>query len=235
MSTLTDETATRKQQSYLVYLLVSLIFLLLFVPVFEHSSFATSLLRIGLTAVLISAAVATQRRRTLLILGLFVAGVAAPLSWMTMFIDQPLLFLVSCLLESTFFVVMAVMILITVMQKHLATVHSIFGAISGYLLIGLAFAVLYWGLDHIDPAALNFANRITSTAVVDDKPSETAAFSQFVYFSFVTMSTLGYGDIAPRTSVAQTFAWMQSVIGQFYLAVLVAWLISEIPRRGTSD
>ena len=45
------------------------------------------------------------------------------------------------------------------------------------------------------------------------------------------MSTLGFGDITPATSVAQTLAWMQSVVGQFYMAVLVALLVSEIPHR----
>ena len=63
---------------------------------------------------------------------------------------------------------------------------------------------------------------------------QVTSFSQMVYFSFVTMSTLGYGDITPRSPVAQTFAWMQSVAGQFYIAVLVAWMVSEIPRRRSS-
>jgi len=47
------------------------------------------------------------------------------------------------------------------------------------------------------------------------------------------MSTLGYGDMTPETTVVQTLTWMQSVSGQFYIAVLVAWLVSEIPRRQT--
>lgn len=57
-------------------------------------------------------------------------------------------------------------------------------------------------------------------------------YSQVAYFSFVTMSTLGYGDIVPETPLAQTLTWMQSVMGQFYLAVLVAWIVSAVPRTG---
>ena len=64
-----------------------------------------------------------------------------------------------------------------------------------------------------------------------DADGEPASFSQVVYFSFVTMSTLGYGDIVPETPLAQTLAWMQSVLGQFFLAVLVAWLVSALPRH----
>ena len=59
-----------------------------------------------------------------------------------------------------------------------------------------------------------------------EETTEVAEFSQFVYFSFVTMSTLGYGDITPQNSVAKTLTWMQSVTGQFYIAVLVAWMVS---------
>lgn len=219
-----------RQKSYLVYLLVSLVFILLVVPAIEHSWFATGLLRLGFTAVLISAAVATRRRKPLLILGLFAACVAAPVSWMTMFIDQPILFLSSCLLEGLFFVTMAVLILVTVMRRHLATVHSIFGAISAYLLLGLAWAVVYWGISRLDENALDLSDHVATTRIMGGKVSEVAEFSQLVYYSFVTMSTLGYGDITPRSSIVQTLAWMQSVTGQFYMAVLVAWMVSEIPR-----
>ncbi len=227
-----------KQRNQLVYLLIALVFILLVVPTIEHIPFATSLLRLGLTGVLITAAMATKRRKMLLVMGLFVASIAAPVSWMTLFIDQPVFFLFSCILEGTFFVAMAVMILVSVMQRHLATIHSIFGAISAYLLLGLAWAVMYWGLDHMDQEALQMESRRSTSVVVDNRPTEVADFSQFVYFSFVTMSTLGYGDIQPRTPIAQTLAWMQSVTGQFYMAVLVAWMVSEIPvpaRKSTTD
>ncbi|MDP6556466.1 MAG: ion channel [Pirellulaceae bacterium] len=231
MSTSDDHTADETHQSYLVYLLVSLVFILLIVPAIEHSSIATDLLlRVGITAVLVSAAVATRRRKAILILGLFVACVAAPVSWMTMFFEQPLLFLFSCLLEGVFFIMMAILILITVIRRHLATVHSIFGAISAYLLLGLAWAVFYWGINHLDTDALAFTHLTARPVVVGEQATEVAGFSQFVYFSFVTMSTLGYGDVTPQNSVVRTLAWMQSVTGQFYMAVLVAWMVSEIPR-----
>jgi hypothetical protein len=51
-----------------------------------------------------------------------------------------------------------------------------------------------------------------------------------VYFSFVTMSTLGYGDVSPRTPLGETATWIQSVVGQLYIAILIARLVSELPR-----
>lgn len=142
MSAGDEKSGDATHESYLAVLLISLIFLLLVVPAIEQSSFAAGLFRVGITAVLISAAVATRRRKILLVVGLLFAGVAAPLSWMTMFFEQPALFLFSSVLEGAFFVVMAILILITAIQRHMATVHSIFGAISAYLLLGLAWAVV---------------------------------------------------------------------------------------------
>ena len=45
------------------------------------------------------------------------------------------------------------------------------------------------------------------------------------YYSFITLATVGYGDVTPRTPVARTLAWFEAVVGQFYLAVLVAGLV----------
>ena len=226
-----ERVEQQRRSSYLVYLLISLVFILLIVPVIEQRPFATGLLRLGLTAVLVSAAIATKRRKAILVLGLCVAFVAAPVSWATMFVEQPALFLFSCVLEGVFFATMAVLILITVVRRHLATVHSIFGAISAYLLLGLAWAVVYWGIDHVDSSALQLSSRRASAVVIGETTTEVSEFSQFVYFSFVTMSTLGYGEITPQSPVAQSLTWMQSVTGQFYMAVLVAWMVSVIPRH----
>jgi voltage-gated potassium channel len=222
-------------RNFLTALLLSLVFLLMVVPFAEALWFAEWLLRAGITAVLISAAVATIRRRELMLAGLFVAAIATPLSWATLFVHQPHLFLGSCILESLFFAVMAVLIVNSVFRKHLASVHSIFGAISAYLLLGLAWAVLYWGLGNIGEQSL-LGDTLGAAGSRAGSSDEVIQFSKCIYFSFVTMSTLGYGDITPVTPVTQTLTWMQSVVGQFYMAVLVALMVSEIPRRhGSSD
>jgi len=49
--------------------------------------------------------------------------------------------------------------------------------------------------------------------------------SEWLYFSFVTMATLGYGDIAPVSAIARALAYIQAVFGQFYIAILVAGLV----------
>lgn len=114
-----------------------------------------------------------------------------------------------------------------VLRRYTATVHSIYGAVSTYLLLGLAWAMLYWGLDLVDGTAFDMPHRRTLPGTVGGK--DLTSFSQMVYYSFVCMSSLGFGDISPTTAIAETLAWMQSVIGQFYLAILVARLVGAIP------
>ena len=87
--------------------------------------------------------------------------------------------------------------------------------------------MFYVAMLHIDPEALHFDNPVTAPLGVNNELR--ISFSQLVYFSFVTMSTLGYGDIVPQIPLALTLTWTQSVIGQFYLAVLVARLVGVLP------
>ena len=57
-----------------------------------------------------------------------------------------------------------------------------------------------------------------------------AVFSELLYFSYVTISTLGYGDMAPLTRIARSWATIEAIIGQFYLAFVVARLVSLYAR-----
>jgi len=98
--------------------------------------------------------------------------------------------------------------------------EHLYAALSAYLLAGIYFGLLYWLLEQIVPG----------TFVTATKFSRTGA----IYFSFVTLATLGYGDIVPRTDVARGLAIVEGVGGQLFLAVLVARLLS-LYSRPTGD
>ncbi len=221
----------REDSRYLLFLAAALVFLLLVVPFFERTAAAMILLHAGLTAVLLTAAAAAAaaHRRSLLAVAIVFVCVAAPLGWATMLVKYPPVFLVSCVLEAVFFVFVAVLIITAVVRRHLASGYAVFGAFSGYLLLGLAWTMLYLGLEAVNPEAFVIPLRQGTTI-------PTTPLSELVYFSFVTMSTLGYGDILPQSPWARSLAWLESVTGQFYLAVVVAWLVSEVSRhRGLSE
>jgi voltage-gated potassium channel Kch len=106
--------------------------------------------------------------------------------------------------------------------------EHLYAALSAYVLVGLFLGVLYQVLERITPGSL---------AVASDQPGGGVSLSTTVYFSFVTLATLGYGDVVPRSDAARGIAVVEAVAGQLYLAVLVARLVSlnnridRSPRR----
>jgi hypothetical protein len=90
----------------------------------------------------------------------------------------------------------------------------IYQAILLYLLAALLWAFLYTLLELVDPASFNVD--------LDQLQSHLLVFQ---YYSFVTITTLGYGDITPVTEVAKAFSVLEAVVGQLYLVVVVAWLV----------
>jgi len=94
--------------------------------------------------------------------------------------------------------------------------EQIYAALSAYLLAGLFFGVLYWVMAQVVPGSLGVAG-----AAMEEGLRLPAA----IYFSFVTLASLGYGDILPVSDPARGLAVVQVVGGQLYLAVLVARLV----------
>ena len=94
-------------------------------------------------------------------------------------------------------------------------VNKIIGAICIYLLLGLNWAFLYLFINMAIPDSFN---GLSSTNIGTQLP-------ELVYYSFVTITTLGYGDLTPVKPLARTVAFLEGFVGQFYVAVLVAWLV----------
>jgi len=100
--------------------------------------------------------------------------------------------------------------------------NIIVGSVALYLLIGLIYSVLYTILLEFSPEAIK---GIEAAMWYDNFPSTS-------YFSFVTLTTLGYGDMSPATPIAEVLVILEAVTGMFYLAVIVASLIGG--RRNSS-
>lgn len=97
---------------------------------------------------------------------------------------------------------------------------AIFGTVCGYLLLGIIWGLIYSAVETASPGSFRVtAQGVDETAVA--RP-DRAVLS---YYSFITLATVGYGDVTPITSLARTLAWMEAITGQFYLAVLVAGLV----------
>lgn len=97
----------------------------------------------------------------------------------------------------------------------------VLAAICVYLLIGLMWAFIYLMIETSSPGSITFPSH----------NSEGATYSLFVYFSYVTLTTLGYGEITPVSEVSQSWTVLESIVGQLYLTIVIARMIGLIISR----
>lgn len=111
----------------------------------------------------------------------------------------------------------ATIIIRDVLRARRVTWDQIQGAVCAYLLVGVTWGLLYEWILLLDPQAFQGVGL----------QSVGSSGGPMIYFSFVTLTTLGYGDITPVSHSARTLAWLEAVFGQIYLVVLVARLVSQ--------
>lgn len=99
--------------------------------------------------------------------------------------------------------------------------EHIYAALSAYLLTGLFIGTLYWAIEQAEPGSLIFTGDFTHLSAI--------------YFSFITLATVGYGDILPRSDLARGLAMFEGVGGQLFLAVMIARLVSLYVARRASE
>lgn len=125
---------------------------------------------------------------------------------------------VGVLLSALYFGAAAAVILRQVFQCRCSSLDMLAGAVSCFLLVGLGWTALFGLLEQVQPGSLAC-------------PAELDASSLF-YFSFVTLLTVGYGDIAPATPLARQLAVMTGLTGMLFSAVVLASLVSlQLARR----
>lgn len=155
---------------------------------------------------------------------LLIGGLALATALVTIAFPAPHLLAARSLLGAAFAGFLSVVILREVLAAGAVDIDKILGAVCAYLLIGVCWAGVYSFVEQIRPGSL------TLPGLAADHPAG-ARSELFLYFSFVTLATLGYGDILPTVPTTRTLAWMEAVFGQFYIAVLVARLVGLVQLR----
>jgi voltage-gated potassium channel len=120
--------------------------------------------------------------------------------------------------------VVATGILAFVRRERTLTIDSFFATVAAYLLLALLFTQLYLCLITWDPASFSLPVEIAGRPV-------HLLQADMTYFSLVTLATVGYGDVLPVTHTARMLAMFQAVVGQFYVAVVVALFVSMYSSR----
>jgi hypothetical protein len=121
------------------------------------------------------------------------------------------------IVRTIYFVVVFFSIMRYVLDNSPVTGDKICGAISAYLVMGITWACIYALFYHLDRRSFHIPEDFIS-------PDLISAWT--TYFSFTTLTTLGYGDLVPNTQAVQSYAIMEAACGQVFLAVIIARLIA---------
>jgi hypothetical protein len=190
---------------------------LLLAPLFEETFIGFITVDIGYSAVLLAAVYAVSEKKRLFTLALVLVVPIIVARWSNHFLNNDSLALVSNSLTLVFFVFIVCAMLSHVLRDEKVTADKIYGALSVYLLIGVTWALLFTLIEGIRPQSFLFEHT-QITSISEYTP-------HFIYYSFVTLTTLGYGDIIPITPFAKSLSYMEAVTGQMYVAVLIARLV----------
>ena len=202
-------------------LLVLILFTIVLTPFLDHFIETRILMYLFLTTIFIFIIFAIRSKRHHVIVASILALPLIVSTWSFYFIDSRTIGLVTRIFSALFFGYAVIIILQTIVRSTEITREIIFAAVVAYLLIALMWAFLYMILELVIPGSFS----IPQSSIRQET-------MRFEYFSFITITTLGYGDITPLSDKASALALLEALIGQIYLVVLVAWLVGmHVSRR----
>ncbi len=201
-----------------VQLLIALALFFIWAPFVEEIEGGELIVSGLFSLVLLAGIVAVADRKRVLVIAIVLAIPAIAGRWINHFrpdLIPPAVFLVAGLILIAFVVGN---LLRFVLRAPSVNTEVLCASISAYLMLGLMWTIAYWLVDQLTPGGAFSFNTNAGTQSMN-------GFTGF-YFSFITLSTVGYGDITPVSRIARWLAAMEAMTGLLYVAVLIARLVS---------
>jgi hypothetical protein len=201
-----------------VQLLVALVVLLISAPFVEDLKGGGLILSVLFSMVLLAGVVAVADRKRTFAIAILLAVPAITARWLNYFrpeLVHAAVFLFCALLLLAFVIGH---LLHFVLHAPVVTAEVLCASLAAYLMLGLMWTVAYWLVDQLTPGGAFAVNTQRTEHAMN-------GFTGF-YFSFITLSTVGYGDITPVSQAARLLAAMEAMTGLLYVAVLIARLVS---------
>lgn len=202
-------------------LVVSAIFTAFVLPVLPRE-WHGGVFRIAYTLIYVSALFSLDKRRKT-VLVIFVATLL--LNWISGLLNLEWLLLISKSTNVLFFLIIVFSLIMQIAQSQEVKAVAILGSIAGYLLLGLVYSIFITIIIRNDPGA--YSN--LPPDLLQNQDGIDASLP--IYYSFVTIASLGYGDICPLTPLTRSLATFIAVSGQFYIAIIVALLVGKFSAQ----
>ncbi len=170
------------------------------------------------TLIIMAAALSIDRNRRF-IFGFAITSIVV--TWLVYLLKLTVLLTISRIVIFLFFIMIVIGLIIQIAKTERVTARVIIDSISGYLLLGLVFSIIIMIVAVACPEAFTFPE-------MDPEYGGAGYYlSDYMYYSFVTFTTLGYGDIVPTVPYAKSLAILVAVCGQIYLTVIIAMLVGK--------
>lgn len=202
-------------------LLVTLTAVFAAAPFLEDRTEGVSAISVPFTfLLLVGLYVVSGGRRRVLVAGFGLMLPALVLEWLSNFVVSPPLVLANLVFVGLFILYVAAVVLREVLEEQRVTLDTIFGGICIYLLVGIAWVMAYAAIEFWQPGSF-----LVGDQTLQSLHGEQVRFPEFLYYSFVTMTTLGYGDIVAQSPPARACSTAEAIVGQLYIAIFVARLV----------
>jgi voltage-gated potassium channel len=142
-------------------------------------------------------------------------------TWLNVFVDHRVINTIHPIIAILFLLYSTYKTILIVLMSKVVDLNVVFGSITGYLLFGYVGALLMLIVELLVPGSFTISQ------------SQPLIY-QFIYFSFITITSLGYGDILPVTETARSVAAYLSIGGQLYLSILVAIIVGKYMEQKQS-
>jgi hypothetical protein len=199
-------------------LLAVMVAVLLAVPALTEAGFRLLPAAIGIPALVVAAAFAVGGTSGLRAGTLVLAAATLVLDGLQVIVHSRVLTVLSQATYLGFLGMVFAEILRRVVRRGRVTGNTILAGICGYLMLGLLFHAAYALLEGLRPGSFQGVEFLAEGVAHSRHP-------ELIYFSFVTLTTLGYGDVTPTHALAGMLATLEALAGQLYLAILIASLV----------
>ena len=207
-------------------LLLSVIFITIFIiPLLPQDSHRI-LFTICYTIIFILSALAVRdNQKKVALLALAVITI----EWISLILNMSVLFKISLPINFLFFLMIVGIFIVQIARAENVTMLVLLESVSGYLLLGICFSIMVALLESINPNSFNF-NQVSETI------NQNNLYNiEYMYFSFVSFTSTGYGDYLPLVPAAKSLSILISITGQLYIAIIIAMIVGKYLNKSNNQ